>query len=81
MSAVGDAFLQDQLHELFGRRAHILKALTERHDCEAQAFEVLYHLNGSPAVKGDLSDIEAFTETLDGFFDIAVMNNIAFGGL
>ena len=81
MPAVGDALLQHQLHQLLGGRRHILKALSERNDREAHTFQVLYHLHGTPAVKSDLSDIETLTQAFDELFDVAVVNDIALGGL
>ena len=81
MSAVGDALFQDQLHQLFGRRAHILKALSEGDDREAHTLKVLDHLHGSPAVEGDLTDVEPFAKPFDELFDISIMDHVALGGL
>ena len=79
MPAVGDPLLKDQIHELLGRRRHIFKSLAERNNGKAHALEVLYHLDSSPAVKGDLTDIEPVPEILDELLDKSVMNDIAFG--
>ena len=81
MSAVGDAFLQYQLHQLFGRRAHILKALPEGDDRKAHTLKVLDHLDSSPAVEGNLTDIEPFSKPFDELFDISIMDYVALGGL
>src|SRR5699024_7065339 len=67
MATVGDALFQRQLHQLFGGRGHILKALTEGDYRKAHALQVLHHLHGSPTVKGDLPDIELLTESFDEF--------------
>lgn len=42
---------------------------------------MLYHLHSTPAVEGNLTDIEAFTQGLDEFFDVAVVDNITLRGL
>ena len=81
MPAVGNALLQHQLHQLLGGRRHILKALSERNDREAHALKVLHHLHSTPAVKGNLPDIETLTQALDKLLDVAIVNNIALGGL
>ena len=81
MPGVGDALLQNQLHELLGRRAHILEPLPEWDDCEAHALKVLDHLHGSPAVERYLADVEPFSEALDELLDVPVMDHVAFGGL
>ena len=81
MSAVSNALLQHQLHQFFGRWRHILEALPERNDRKAHALKVLHHLHSTPAVKGDLPNIETLTQALDELFDIAIVNDIAFRGL
>ena len=77
---MSDLLFQDQLHQLFGRRRHVLEALTEGNNCKSHPFQVLDHLNGSPAVKGDFLDVELFTQLFDEFLDVSVVNDIAFGG-
>ena len=74
---MGDFLFQYQLHQFLGRRRHILKALPEGNDCEAHALQILHHLHGSPAVKGDLPDIEPLAQLLDEFLNVAVMHYIA----
>lgn len=54
MAAMGDSLFQGQLHQFLGGWAHILKALAEGNNGKACAFQVLYHLHSTPAVKGDL---------------------------
>lgn len=81
VTAVGDFLLQGQLHQLFGRRRHILEALTERYHRKSNALKVLHYLNSAPAIKGNFMDIEFFTQLLDELFDIAVVDHISFGGL
>ena len=81
MPAVGDALLQHQFHQFLGGRRHILEALSERDDREAHALQVLYHLHSAPAVKGNLSNIKTLTQAFDELLDVAIMNDIALGGL
>ena len=78
MAAVSDAFLQHQLHQLLGRRGHILKALSEGNHRKAHAFQILHHLHSAPAVKGNLPDVEPFAQLLDEFLNVAVMYHVAF---
>lgn len=81
MTAVGNPLLQHQLHQLFGRRDHVLKALPEGNDREAHSLQVLDHLDSAPAVESDLPDVEAFSQPLDELLDVAIVNDIALGGL
>ena len=81
MTAVAQPQLQGQLHQLLSGWAHILIALTEGHDREAHALQVLYHLDGSPVVKGNLTDIETFAQLLNELFNVVVVDDIALGGL
>jgi hypothetical protein len=37
----------------------ILETLAERHDRKTESLEVLHHLHGTPAVKGNLPNVEA----------------------
>ncbi len=37
-------------------------------------------MHSSPAVEGNLPDVEALTETLDELFDVSVVDGIAFCG-
>ena len=78
---MGDAFLQHQLHQLFGGRRHILKALPKGDYRKAHALQVLHHLHSAPAVKGNLPDVEPFSQPLDELFDVAVVNHISLCGL
>jgi len=78
---VRDAFSEHQLHELLGRRAHVLEALSEGDHGEAHALEVLHHLHGPPAVEGDLADVEALAQVLDEALDVAVVHDVALGRL
>ena len=79
MTTVGDFLLQHQLHQFFGRRGHILKALPEGNHRKAHALQVLHHLYSAPAVKGDFPDIEPLAQLFDEFLDVAVMNHISLG--
>ena len=81
VTAVGYFLFKNQFHQFLGGWGHILEALPERNDREAHALKVLDHLHGSPAVKGDLTNVEAFAQAFDELLDVAVMNNITLGGL
>ena len=81
MPAVCDFLFQHQLHQLFRRRRHILEPLSERHDREAHAFQILHHLHGTPPVEGNLADMETFPQFFDELFNEAVMHHISLGGL
>nr|DAO53593.1 MAG TPA: hypothetical protein [Caudoviricetes sp.] len=81
VTAVGNSLLQHQLHKLLGRWGHILEALPERNDRETHTLKVLHHLHGSPAVKSNLPDVEAFAKLLNKLLNVAVMNHVALGGL
>jgi hypothetical protein len=76
---VSKFFFQDQLHQLLGRRAHVLVALAEGNDGKAHIHKVLTHLHRTPAVKGDLFDVVLRTEVFNKLFDKAVMHDISFG--
>ena len=80
VSAVGDPLLKSQLHQFLCWGTHVLKPLSERHDCETHAFKVLHHLHSAPTVECYLTDIETLTEFFDELFDVSVVNDIAFGG-
>ena len=81
MTAVSDPLLQYQLHEFFGGWGHILEALSEGNNGEAHAFQVLNHLDSTPTVKGNLTDIEAFTQPFNEFLNVAIMEDITLGSL
>ena len=81
MRTVGNLLLKHQFHQFLGRRGHILEPLSERNYREAHALKVLHHLDGTPSVEGNLPDVVQLTEPLDEFFDIPVVDNIAFRGL
>ena len=80
VAAVGNPFFQHQLHQFLGRRGHILKALTKGNHRKAHALKVLHHLHSAPSVKGDLTNIEPFTQLLNEFFNVAVVDHISLGG-
>ena len=77
---MGNFLLQHQLHQFFGRRGHILKALSEGDYRKAHALQVLYHLHSAPTVEGDLSNIEPLTQLLDEFLNVAVVDHVALSG-
>ena len=81
MPTVGDLFLKHQFHQFFCGRGHILKALSERNYRETHTLKVLHHLHSAPTVEGDLTDVVAFTQALDEFFDVTIVNDISLGGL
>ena len=81
MSAVGNFLLQHQFHQFLGGWGHIFEALSERNDREAHALKVLHHLHSTPAVESNFPNIEPLTQAFDEFLDVAVVNDIALGGL
>nr|DAV87625.1 MAG TPA: hypothetical protein [Caudoviricetes sp.] len=81
MSAVCEFLFQGQLHQFFGRRTHILKALSERNDRKTHTLKVLHHLHRAPAVKGNLSNVVSCSEFFNEFFNVTVMHHIALGSL
>lgn len=81
VTAVGYLLFKHQFHQFFGRRGHIFKPLSERHDCKAHALEVLNHLHRTPAVKSYLSNIETLTEPFNELLDKTIVNHVALGGL
>ena len=48
---------------------------------ETNAFQVLYHLNSTPAVECNLTDIETLTEFFNELLNISIMNYIALRSL
>lgn len=78
---MSDFLLQHQLHQLLSGRGHILEPLSERNNREAHAFQVLHHLHSTPAVEGNLPNVETLTQAFDKFLNVAVVNDIALGGL
>ena len=76
---MGDALFKCQLHQFLCWGTHVLKPLSERHDCETHAFKVLHHLYSTPTVKGNLTDVETFTEPFDKSLNVSVMDNITLG--
>ena len=70
---------QHEFHQLLCRRGHILEPLSERHDREPHAFEVLHHLHCAPSVKRYLADMVFLAQPLDELFDVAVMHHVALG--
>ena len=81
MPAVGNALFQHQFHQFLGGWGHILEPLSKRNDCETHALKVLHHLHSTPAVKGDFTDIKTLIQAFDELLDVAVVNDIALGGL
>ena len=77
MAAVGEFPLQHQLHQFFGRRGHVLKALPAGDYRKTHALQVLHHLHSSLTVKGNLPDVEPLTQLLDEFLNVAVMYYVA----
>ena len=58
-----------------------LKPCPKGNHREAHALQILHHLHGSPAVEGDLPDVEPLTQPLDELFDVAVVDYISLRGL
>ena len=75
---MGNTPFHQELVELFGRRAHIFKALTERHDRKSHPLKVLGHLHRTPSVKGNLQNVIGLAQLLNDFFDKSVVDDIAF---
>lgn len=78
MSAMGDAFLEDELHKFLGRRAHVLEALPERNHSESHFSQVLNHLDGAPPVEGNLPDVVLLPQVIYEFFNKSIVDDIAF---
>ena len=57
MPAVRYFLFQCQLHQLLGRRTHILETLPEWNNGEAHPLEVLHHLHRAPSVESNLTDV------------------------
>ena len=75
---MGNTPFHQELVELFGRRAHIFKTLTERHDRKSHPLKVLGHLHRPPSVKGNLQNVIGLAQLLNDFFDKSVVDDIAF---
>src|SRR5699024_5745810 len=54
--------------------------LSERNYRKSHTLKVLHHLNSTPTVICDFTDIVFLTQGLDKFLDVAVMDYIALGG-
>ena len=59
---------------------HVFESLPEGDDSEAEAFEVLAHLDGAPTVISNLANIEPEAELFDVVLDMVVAHHIAFSG-
>ena len=81
VAAVGQLSLQCQLQQFLGGRRHILVALAEGHHRKPQPLQILRHLHCAPAVKGNLADVVLRAQFFDEFLDIAIVNDIALGGI
>ena len=75
-----DISFHQQLIQFLGWRGHILKALTEGDDGKAHALQILYHLDSTPAVEGNLADVVALAKALDELLDEAVVDDVAVRG-
>ena len=80
MPSVGDPLFTNEVHEFLGRRGHLFKALPERDDGKAHALKILYHLDSSPSVESNLTDVEPVTEIFDELLNESVVNDVAFRG-
>ena len=58
-----------------------MKPCPKGHHGEAHVLQVLHHLDGSPAVEGDLADVVPLAEPLDELLDVAVVDDVALRGL
>ena len=73
VSAMRDASLKYQLHQLFAGWRHVLETLAEWHDGESVVIEVLTHLNSAPSVIGYFFNVVLPTE----FFDEVLYETIS----
>ncbi len=55
--------------------------MSKGNHCETHALQVLHHLDGSPAIEGDLPDVEPFPQPFDELFDEAVVYHVSLCGL
>ena len=76
-----NASLHQELVELLCGRGHTGKALTEGHHSEAHPLQVLRHLRGTPAVKGNLQNVVLLAQFFDELLDEAVVDDIALCGV
>ena len=76
VAVVGEFPLQHQLHQFFGG-GHILKVLSKGNHCESHVFHVLHHLHRTPAVKGNLTDVEPLTQLFEEFLNVALTYYVA----
>ena len=81
MSAMCYPLFKCQLHQLLGRRTHILIPLSERNNGKSHALKVLYHLHSSPPVKCNLFDMKFCSQLINELLDKSIMDDIALGGL
>ena len=80
VSAVRDASLQHQLHQLFAGWGHVLETLAEWHDGESVVIEVLTHLNSAPSVIGYFFNVVLPTEFFDEVLYETIMNYVPLSG-
>lgn len=81
MPAMSQLALQRQLHQFFGWWGHVFEALPERHHRETSILKVLAHLDRTPPVESDLSDIKPGAKILNELLDIPVVHHVALGRL
>ena len=72
---------QYDAHQLFRRRRHVAKTLSERNHRKTVILQSLNHHRGVPAVIGDFANIVALTQITDEFFNETIVNDIALGRL
>ena len=73
---MGELALQRLLQQFIGWRGHIFEALPKRHHRETSILEVLAHLDRTPLVESDLSDIKPGAKILNELLDIPVVHHV-----
>ena len=81
MPAMVQLSFQHQAHQFFRRWTHIPKTLTKWHHSKSVILQGLDHHGSIPAVVGDLSDVEPFSQLQDELLDRPIVNDIAFRGM
>ena len=76
MPVVSKFLFKRELHQLLARRAEVLIALSELNHCKAEVCQVLRHLDSTPAVKCDFTDMESASKIINEIFDKGIVNDI-----
>ena len=81
VTAVCDFLFKCQFHKLLCGWGHILEALSEWNNGKSHTLKVLHHLNSTPTVECNFSDVEFLTKLFYELFNVSVMNYISLCGL